>query len=158
MLKKIIKLKRKKVIDDIIIITIYNSFIHSFISTNMWRAMCMILFVVVWSYVNWKQMISSPRACYDLTWMNRWSEWAYLSLISVGLWLMLQVQITMQFVICNMYDVDSNVHASTIRNRAYKSIQNYAILTLASMHSVFSDRLQCIIFLSTWSKRFLVKP
>jgi hypothetical protein len=35
MLKKIIKLKKKirEVIDDIIIIAIYNSFIHSFIST-----------------------------------------------------------------------------------------------------------------------------
>ncbi len=65
--------------------------------------------------------------------------------------------------ICNIYEGDSNVPlvgkecTSTIRNRAYKSIQNYAILTLVSMHSVFSGRLQCIIFSSTWIKRFLAK-
>ncbi len=101
-LKKIINLKKnkkqKKVFDDIIILPfIIHSFIHSFISTNMWRAMCMILFVVVcWTllYVKWKQKIwRFQRACYDLTWTNnRWSEWAYLSLISVGLGLMLQLR------------------------------------------------------------------
>jgi hypothetical protein len=62
----------------------------------------MIFFVVVyWTLfcMRSKLKILSPRVCYGHLWMNSWCKQGCINLISMGLWLMLQVWITMQSII-----------------------------------------------------------
>jgi len=114
---------------------------------QQWGHMCMILFVVIyWPLfcVRWKQKTLSLKAYFGHAWMNRWCELACLSLISMGLWLMLRVWITMWFiksiVVTQMFPWKArNVHTFTIGKKAYESTQkNWYFLLFRKITLVFA--------------------
>lgn len=83
--------------------------------------MCMIIFVVCWPLfcLKWKLIFLIPRACSGHVWMNKWCGQGCLNMISMCLWLMLQVWMTMQFITFMMVIPmfpwrERNVHVSTI--------------------------------------------
>jgi hypothetical protein len=82
---------------------------------------------------NERRKLLNPRTCFWHVWLNKWCKLACPSLIFTSLWLMLKVQIIMQFVKFTMVTQmlhwrTRNIHAFTIGKKAYEQRTWYFLL------------------------------